>query len=127
MNEMEEMLTGNTVLRQRSLDIEDVRGSAAFDYGFTGVMLRGSGVFWDVRLMDTYDSYNLYNFSIPVGIFGDSYDRYLIRIEELRESTHIMSQCISFLQGEHFLGYFDYNIENLKMTGPSRSFIKSSM
>jgi len=77
--------------------------------------------------MDTYDSYNLYNFSVPVGIYGDSYDRYLIRVEEMRESTNIMYQCISFLQSEHFLGSFAYNADDLKVSSNSRSFMKKMM
>ena len=72
----------------------------AFDYGFTGVMLRGSGIPWDLRLLDSYDNYNLLQFYIPVGNNGDCYDRYMIRIEEMRQSLIIIEQvlyCIRYL------------------------------
>lgn len=60
-------------------------------------MLRGSGIFWDLRVVEGYDSYNLFDFSIPLGEIGDCFDRYLIRLEEMRESLNIMSQCLDFL------------------------------
>lgn len=98
----------------------------SLDFGFSGVMLRGSGLPWDLRVIEAYDSYNFFDFSIPVGQFGDSYDRYLIRLEEMRESLHIMSQCLVFL---HSLKYTasSFIINDFKLTTPSRAFMKYSM
>jgi NADH dehydrogenase (ubiquinone) Fe-S protein 2 len=76
------MLTSNRIWNVRLRDIGMVSYKQAFDYGFSGVMLRGSGIPWDLRLLDSYDNYNLLRFFIPVGIKGDCYDRYMIRVEE---------------------------------------------
>ena len=94
------MLTTNRIwhIRLRAIGIVDIK--TAFDYGFSGVMLRGSGVNWDLRLLENYDGYNLLKFFVPIGRFGDSYDRYLLRVEELRQSLFIMKQilyCIRYL------------------------------
>jgi len=97
----------------------------AFDYGFSGVMLRGSGVNWDLRLLDNYDCYNLLKFFIPIGKFGDSYDRYLLRIEEMRQSLFIMKQilyCIRYLDLIN-----NFAIKSNKIVPPTRSYMKYSM
>jgi len=79
------------------MNVGFVSKQQALDWGFSGVMLRGSGVLWDLRLIESYESYNLIKFSVPVGSYGDCFDRYLIRLEEMRESLFIISQCIDFL------------------------------
>jgi len=95
IDEMEELLTGNRIWKQRLVDIGIVSAKDAKDWGFSGVMLRGSGVSWDLRKTQPYDVYDSMNFDIPVGTNGDCFDRYLIRIEEMRQSLRIISQCIN--------------------------------
>ena len=82
IDEIEDMLTSNRIWNVRLRDIGLVKFNQAFDYGFSGVMLRGSGIPWDLRLLESYDNYNLLRFFIPVGTKGDCYDRYMIRVEE---------------------------------------------
>ena len=89
---MEEMLTNNRIWKQRLVDIGVVTAEEALDWGFSGVMLRGSGVAWDLRKTQPYDVYNELNFDIPVGSRGDCYDRYLIRIE-MRQSLRLIMEC----------------------------------
>ena len=121
IDEMEEMLTGNRIWKQRLVDIGVVTADQALDWGFSGVMLRGSGVAWDLRKTQPYDVYNKMNFDIPVGMRGDCYDRYLIRIEEMRQSLRIIMQCINELpQGV-------IKVDDKKITPPSRSQMKQSM
>jgi len=121
IDEMEEMLTGNRIWKQRLVDIGVVTADQALDWGFSGVMLRGSGVAWDLRKTQPYDIYNKMNFDIPVGTRGDCYDRYLIRIEEMRQSLRIIMQCINELpQGI-------VKVDDKKITPPSRSQMKQSM
>lgn len=95
IDEIYEVLTENRIFYQRLVNIGVVSKIEALDWGFTGVMLRGSGVLWDLRIIENYDNYNLLNFSIPLGEYGDCYDRFLIRIEEMRESLNIMEQCLN--------------------------------
>jgi NADH:ubiquinone oxidoreductase subunit D len=90
-------------------------------------MLRGSGIMWDLRLVESYDDYNLFNFSIPVGTHGDCFDRYLIRLEEMRESLNIMSQCLDHLVYYNHSGNYDYIIDDNKLVPPTRGFMKHSM
>ncbi len=98
IDEIEEMLTNNRIWKQRLVDIGRVSYLEALDYGFTGVMLRGSGIKWDLRKVNgSYETYSEYNFEIPIGTNGDCYDRYLIRVEEMRQSLHIISQCLNKL------------------------------
>ena len=91
--EMEEMLTENRIWKQRLVDIGVVTVKDAYDWGFSGVMLRGSGINWDLRKSQPYETYNKLNFDVPVGTHGDCYDRYLIRVFEMRESLKIIEQC----------------------------------
>ena len=127
LNEIQEILSSNRIWAQRLIDVGVVTYKDAFDYGFSGVMLRGSGVLWDLRLIEAYDSYDLFKFHIPVGICGDSFDRYLIRLEEMRESLNIMSQALNFLK------YFDdvdslfYCVQDNKVVSPTRGFMKFFM
>ena len=121
IDEMEEMLTNNRIWKQRLVDIGVVTADQALDWGFSGVMLRGSGVSWDLRKTQPYDIYNQMNFDVPIGTRGDCYDRYLIRVEEMRQSLRIIMQCLNELpQGI-------VKIDDKKITPPSRSQMKQSM
>lgn len=121
INEIEELLTNNRIWKQRLVDIGIVSYEDACDWGFTGVMLRGSGVNWDLRMNQPYDVYNKMNFSIPVGSTGDCYDRYLIRVEEMRQSLNIIQQCLNDIP-TGFIKSDDY-----KISPPSRALMKHSM
>jgi NADH dehydrogenase (ubiquinone) Fe-S protein 2 len=121
LQEIDELLTHNRIWKQRLVDVGIVSSSEALDLGFSGVLLRGSGISWDLRVSNPYDSYEDFSFNIPVGSQGDCYDRYLIRMEEMRESLKIIKECISkFPTGPSKIG--DY-----KHVAPSRNEIKSSM
>jgi NADH dehydrogenase (ubiquinone) Fe-S protein 2 len=121
IDEMEEMLTGNRIWKQRLVDIGTVTADEALDWGFTGVMLRGSGVAWDLRKNQPYDVYEQMDFQVPVGSRGDCYDRYLIRVEEMRQSLRIILQCLQEMpQGE-------IKTDDRKITPPSRTHMKTSM
>ena len=98
IDEYENLLTDNRIWKQRTVGIGVVDSSRAIDLGFTGPMLRGSGVNWDLRKKQPYEVYDRLDFDIPIGKTGDSYDRYLVRIEELRQSNKIIQQCISWLE-----------------------------
>lgn len=121
LDEIEELLTNNRIWKQRLVDIGVVSGEDALNWGFSGVMLRGSGIDWDLRKTQPYDVYSKMNFDIPVGTHGDCYDRYLIRIEEMRQSLRIMEQCIN----EMPLGAV--KVIDHKITPPSRTDMKTSM
>jgi len=94
INDLETLLTDNRIFKQRNVDIGVVTKQEALDHSFSGVMLRGSGVPWDLRKAQPYECYQDFNFKIPVGKNGDCYDRYLCRIEEMRESVKIIKDCI---------------------------------
>ena len=95
IDDLETLLTDNRIFKQRNVDIGVVTKQDALDYSFSGVMLRGSGVPWDLRKSQPYDCYNQFDFKIHIGKNGDCYDRYLCRIDEMRESVKIINQCIS--------------------------------
>jgi NADH dehydrogenase I D subunit len=95
--EVEELLTNNRIWKQRLVDIGIISAQQAYDLSCSGVILRGSGVSWDIRKAEPYEVYNFLNFKSYVGQHGDCYDRYLIRIYEMYESCHIILQCINFL------------------------------
>ena len=97
IDDLETLLTDNRIFKQRNVDIGIVSKQDALDYSFSGVMLRGSGVAWDLRRSQPYDCYDDLEFKIPVGKNGDCYDRYLCRIEEMRESVKIIKQCLQNL------------------------------
>jgi len=97
LDDLEELLTDNRIFKQRNVDIGIVSKQDALDHSFSGVMLRGSGVAWDLRKSQPYESYNDFDFKIPIGKNGDCYDRYLCRMEEMRESTKIIKDCIKRL------------------------------
>ena len=121
MDDLETLLTDNRIFKQRNVDIGIVTKQEALDYSFSGVMLRGSGVAWDLRKSQPYECYRDFNFKIPVGKNGDCYDRYLCRIEEMRESIKIIKQCINKMP--------DGPVKSIdgKVTPPKRENLKNSM
>ena len=98
VDEIEEMLTGNRIWKERLVDIGVVSLESAINWGFSGVMLRGSGIPWDLRKTQPYEIYSEIDFSIPVGSSGDCFDRYLVRVEEMRQSLVILQQAIDLLE-----------------------------
>jgi len=98
VDEYETLLTDNRIWKQRTVDIGIVSAERALQLGFTGPMLRGSGIEWDLRKKQSYDIYDRVEFDIPVGTNGDCYDRYLVRVEEMRQSNRIIKQCVDWLK-----------------------------
>jgi NADH-quinone oxidoreductase subunit D len=98
VDDYETLLTDNRIWKQRTVGIGVVTPEEAYQYGFSGPMLRGSGVEWDLRKKQPYAAYEHVNFDIPVGTKGDSYDRYLVRMEEMRQSNQIIRQCVQWLR-----------------------------
>ncbi|MBT7412577.1 MAG: NADH-quinone oxidoreductase subunit D, partial [Candidatus Thioglobus sp.] len=98
IKQYDDLLTDNRIWKQRLVNIGIVSANRAKQLGFTGPMLRGSGVAWDLRKNQPYAVYDKMEFDIPVGVTGDSYDRYLVRMEEMRQSNHIIDQCVEWLQ-----------------------------
>lgn len=121
IDEMEEMLTGNRIWKQRLVDVGVISAKKAIEWGFSGVMLRGSGIPWDLRRHQPYETYKDVDFLIPVGVNGDCYDRYLVRIEEMRESLRIIYQ--SMLQ----INEGPIKSDDYKYSQVSRLEMKSSM
>ena len=121
LDELEEMLTGNRIWKQRLVDIGVVSAEDALNWGFSGVMLRGSGVPWDIRKNEPYEVYDSIDFSIPVGTNGDCYDRYLIRLEEMRQSLKIINQAINNIPEGNI------KTDDRKISPPSRGTMKQSM
>jgi len=121
IDELEEMLTGNRIWKQRLVDIGTVTAQQAKDWGFSGVMLRGSGVCWDLRKAAPYDAYDQLDFDVPVGTRGDCYDRYCIRIEEMRQSLRIIVQCLNRMPSGMI------KADDRKLCPPSRCQMKLSM
>jgi NADH dehydrogenase (ubiquinone) Fe-S protein 2 len=120
-DELDELLTSNRIWKQRLVDVGVVSAHDAISYGFSGVMLRGSGVSWDLRKDSPYEVYEEMNFNVPVGTNGDCYDRYLIRMAEMRESRSIIKQCRDGMPAGPVKG-LDH-----KVSRPSRSDRKTSM
>ena len=121
VDDIETLLTENRIFKQRNVDIGVVSKKDAIAMGFTGVMLRGSDVAWDLRRSQPYDCYNDLDFLIPVGKNGDCYDRYICRVEEMRQSVNIMKQCIEKMRPGPVCA------ENAKIVPPKRSLMKMSM
>ena len=121
IDDLETLLTDNRIFKQRNVDIGVVSKQDALDYSFSGVMLRGSGVAWDLRRSQPYDCYDDLEFKIPIGKNGDCYDRYLCRIEEMRESVKIIKQCLQNLPKGPI------KTEDGKITPPPKKEIKQSM
>lgn len=121
IDELEELLTENRIWKQRLVDIGVITYEQALDWGLTGPLLRSTGFAWDLRKTQPYDVYDRMIFDVPIGSKGDCYDRYCIRIEEMRQSLRIIKQCIDEMpQG-------NVKIEDKKISPPSRSEIKTSM
>ena len=123
VDEYETLLTDNRIWKQRNVNIGVVDASRALNLGFTGVMLRASGVAWDLRKTQPYSVYDKLDFDIPVGKNGDCYDRYLVRIAEMRESNKIIKQCVKWLKENPGAVIIDDH----KVAPPSRSKMKHGM
>ncbi|PHR90957.1 MAG: NADH-quinone oxidoreductase subunit D [Robiginitomaculum sp.] len=121
MRDIETLLTGNRIFKQRNVDIGVVSKQDALDWGFSGVMVRGSGMAWDLRRSQPYEVYDELEFKIPLGKNGDCYDRYLCRMEEMYESTKIIQQCLKMMPEGPVLS------DNHKVTPPRRAEMKQSM
>jgi NADH dehydrogenase (ubiquinone) Fe-S protein 2 len=121
IDEIEEMLTNNRIWKQRLVDIGVVSAYEALDWGFSGPMLRGSGIAWDLRRNEPYEVYSGLNFDVPVGLRGDCYDRYLIRVQEMRQSLRIISQCLDLMPSGLV------KTDDKKVTFPKRTQMKNSM
>jgi NADH-quinone oxidoreductase subunit D len=124
-DDLETLLTGNRIFKQRTADIAVVTLDQAWAWGFSGVMVRGSGAAWDLRKAQPYECYEEMEFDIPVGKNGDCYDRYLIRMEEMRQSVKIMKQCCDKLQSAD--GQGPVVTDDGKIAPPPRSEMKRSM
>ncbi len=121
VDDIETLLTENRIFKQRTVDIGAVSAEDALAWGFSGPMLRASGVAWDLRKAQPYEVYDRMDFDIPVGRHGDCYDRYLVRMQEMRESLKIMRQCLEQMpEGP-------VRVANQKVTPPSRAEMKRSM
>ncbi len=123
VDEYETLLTENRIWKQRNVDISIVDEQAALDWGFTGPMIRGSNIEWDLRKTQPYDVYDKLDFEIPVGVTGDCYDRYLVRVEEMRQANRIIEQCVEWL--EHHPG--PVKVDDYKLTNPPRAEMKADM
>jgi NADH-quinone oxidoreductase subunit D len=123
IDEYETLLTDNRIWKQRTVDIGIVSAERALQLGFTGPMLRGSGVEWDLRKKQTYDIYDRVEFDIPVGTNGDCYDRYLVRVEEMRQSNRIIKQCVDWLNQNPGPVILD----DPKLVPPKREEMKGNM
>jgi NADH-quinone oxidoreductase subunit D len=124
-DDLETLLTGNRIFKQRNVDIGVVSLEDAFAWGFSGVMVRGSGAAWDLRKSQPYECYEEMEFDIPIGKNGDCYDRYLIRMEEMRQSAHIMKQCCEKLNSRG--GEGPVVSDDGKVAPPKRGDMKASM
>lgn len=121
VDEVEDLLTDSRIWKQRTVDIGVVTSEEALNYGFSGVMLRGSGIKWDLRKVQPYDDYQDFEFDIPIGINGDCYDRYLIRIHEMRQSLRIIEQALNNMPPG------PVKVDDMKVVPPSRGEMKNSM
>ncbi len=121
IDDIETLLTNNRIFKQRTVDIGGLSAEEAMDWGFSGPNLRACGVPWDIRKAQPYDVYDQMDFDIPVGKTGDCYDRYLVRIAEMRQSLRIIKQCLAKMpEGP-------VKVDNHKITPPSRADMKNSM
>ena len=118
-----DLLTDNRIWKQRLVNIAIVSPERAMQLGFTGAMLRGSGIEWDIRKNEPYSVYDKLDFEIPIGVTGDCYDRYLVRMEEMRQSTHIINQCVAWLKENPGPVMSDDH----KVTPPDREDMKGDM
>ncbi|MFM8185422.1 MAG: NADH-quinone oxidoreductase subunit D, partial [Alphaproteobacteria bacterium] len=121
IDDMENLLTENRIFKQRLVGIGVVSKQQALDWGFSGPMIRGSGLAWDLRKSQPYEVYGELDFDIPIGVNGDSYDRYLIRVQEMRESIKIIKQCIEKIPSGEIA------TDDKKISPPKRADMKTSM
>lgn len=121
VDEFEEMLTNNRIWKNRLIGVGVVSAPKALEFGFSGPMLRGSGIAWDLRKVTPYEVYPETDFSVFIGTYGDCYDRYLVRLYEMRESLNIIQQLLANLPTGHV------KLDDKKITPPSRAFMKFSM
>lgn len=129
LNDIEDLLTNNRIWRQRLVDIGVIAYKDALDWGLSGVLLRSTGFNWDLRIVSPYEIYSILNFNSYVGLNGDCFDRYLIRVNEMRESIKIINQCLFILDRLPDIKYNNnlINISNNKIVYPNRKQIKNSM
>ncbi|MGA9457936.1 MAG: NADH-quinone oxidoreductase subunit D [Pseudolabrys sp.] len=125
VEDLDALLTGNRIFKQRNVDIGVVKLADCWNWGFSGVMVRGSGAAWDLRKAQPYECYSEMEFDIPIGKNGDCFDRYLIRMEEMRQSANIMKQCCEKLRSA--AGQGSVNVEDNKIVPPKRGEMKRSM
>src|ERR671938_353533 len=123
VDEYEMLLTENRIWKQRTVGIGVVSAERAKALGFTGPMLRGSGVEWDLRKKQPYAAYDRMDFDVPIGVNGDCYDRYLVRIEEMRQSNRIIKQCVEWLRNNPG----PVMVDNHKVAPPGRVSMKTNM
>ena len=123
VDEYETLLTENRIWKQRTVGIGVVSPERALALGFSGVMLRGSGIEWDLRKKQPYEVYDRMEFDVPVGVNGDTYDRYLVRVEEMRQSNRIVRQCVKWLRENPG----PVMVDNHKVAPPARGEMKLSM
>ena len=121
IDDLETLLTENRIFKQRTVDIAVVTAEQCYDWGFTGPNLRASGIAWDLRKAQPYDVYDKMDFDIPTGKFGDCYDRYLVRMYEMRESIKIIHQCLEQMPAGAC------KVDDQKVSPPSRGDMKKSM
>jgi len=125
VDDLDELLTGNRIFKQRNVDIGVVSLEECWKWGFSGVMVRGSGAAWDLRKAQPYECYDEMQFDIPIGKNGDNYDRYVIRMIEMREATRIMKQCVEKLSSADGAG--PVSVVDNKIVPPKRAEMKRSM
>ncbi len=124
-DDLETLLSDNRIFKQRNVDVGAIALEEAWAWGFSGVMVRACGAAWDLRKAQPYECYTEMDFDIPVGKHGDCYDRYVIRMEEMRQSTRIMKQCLEKLRSSDGAG--PILVDNAKIAPPKRSVMKRSM
>ena len=123
VDEYETLLTENRIWKQRTVGVGVIPPEQALAWGMSGVMLRGSGIEWDLRRKQPYAKYDAVDFKVPVGVNGDCYDRYLVRVAEMRESNRIIAQCVEWLRANPGL----VMVDNFKVAPPSREEMKDDM
>ncbi|XP_003376765.1 NADH dehydrogenase I, D subunit [Trichinella spiralis] len=121
LDEVEDVLTESRLWKQRTIDIGVVTAENALNWGFSGVMLRGSGIKWDIRKTEPYEVYDQIEFDVPIGTKGDCYDRYLVRMEEMRQSLRIIDQCLNRMPAG------EVKVDDHKLVPPKRSEMKRDM
>ncbi len=125
LDDVETLLTGNRIFKQRNVDIGVITLNDCFQWGFSGVLMRSAGAAWDLRKSQPYECYDEMDFDIPVGKNGDNYDRYVLRVQEMRESLKIMTQCVEQLSGKERVG--PVSSMDGKVVPPKRDEMKRSM